>query len=120
VSRYLERESRTELLAYEQVRNPLNIVNIPSNAVRLPEPVQGTATVVDRYRRPQAVVLHPSDFERLVQDGKLADSLGRPDPLPPPTALARKAHLHVDTPGAEAPALEDGDALEALLAQPQT
>jgi hypothetical protein len=99
--------------------SPLNIMNIPSNSVRVPEPVMGTATVVNRYRHPQAVVLHPDDFERLVQDSVLADSLGHPDPFPPPTALARKAHLQLETPGSEAPLLEDGDALEALLAQIQ-
>jgi hypothetical protein len=100
--------------------SPLNIMNIPSNSVRVPEPEVGTATVINRYRHPQAVVLHPNDFERLVQDSMLADSLGHPDPFPPPTSLARKAHLHLETPGFEAPRLEDGDALEALLAQAQT
>lgn len=101
------------------VASSLNIMHIPSNAVRVPEPVMGTATVVNRYRHPQAVVLHPDDFERLVQDSMLADRLGHPDPFPPPTPLARKAHLHLESPGAEAPLLEDGDALEALLAQAQ-
>jgi hypothetical protein len=65
----------------------LNITNIPSNSVRVPEPVAGTAS--------------------------------HPDPFPPPTPLVRKVHLQLETPGSEAPLLEDGDALEALLAQTQ-
>jgi hypothetical protein len=44
-------------------------------------------------------------------------SLRNVDAFLPATPLARKAHLLLETPGAEAPVLEDGDALEALLAQ---
>ncbi|HEY7961585.1 MAG TPA: hypothetical protein VID29_06670 [Solirubrobacteraceae bacterium] len=95
----------------------LHRIEIESGSVRVPEPVAGTATVVRRYRRPQAVILHPEDFQRLTQDSDLIGRLGRPTPLAPATPLARKAHLLVETPGAEAPLLEDGEALEALLAQ---
>jgi len=95
----------------------LHTVEIPSGSVRVPEPVAGTATVVRRYRRPQAVILHPEDFERLIGDSELVGQLGRPQPPAPATPLARKAHLLLETPGAEAPLLEDGDALEALLTQ---
>jgi hypothetical protein len=97
----------------------LRTIEIQSGSVRVPEPVAGTATVVRRYQQPAAVILHPEDYERLVQDSKLIDDIGLPEPFPPATPLARKAHLLLETPGAEAPPLEDGDALEALLAQAQ-
>lgn len=98
----------------------LHTVEIQSGSVRVPEPVAGTATVVRRYHRPQAVILHPEDYERLTRDSELIDRLGRPQPLTPPSPLARKAHLLLETPGAEAPLLEDGEALEALLGHAQT
>jgi hypothetical protein len=97
----------------------IHTVEIESGSVRVPEPVAGTATVVRRYRRPQAVILHPADYERLLQDSEIVGRLGRAQPLTPATPLARKAHLLAETPGAEAPLLEDGEALEALLAQAQ-
>lgn len=99
------------------VEAPLHTIEIQSGSVRVPEPVAGTATVVRRYKQPQAVILHPRDFERLSQDARLVDEIGLSEPFPPFTPLARKVHLLLETPGAEAPLLEDGETLEALLAQ---
>jgi hypothetical protein len=89
---------------------------IPANTVRVPDPEPGTATVVHRYRENRAVVLHPADYARLVEDSRLITDLGRLDPLPPPTPLEREVITRLETPGAEGPILEDYDALTAWLA----
>jgi len=100
-------------MSYEQV---LRESAVPANTVRVPDPEPGTATVVRRYREDRAVVLHPNDYARLVEDSRLLSSLGRLDPLPPPTPLERKVHALETTPGAEGPILEDYDALTTWLA----
>jgi hypothetical protein len=89
---------------------------VSANTVRVPDPEPGAATVVRRYSEARAVVLHPDDYARLVEDSRLISSLGRLDPLPPPTPLERKVMAEVETPGAEGPVLEDYDALTTWLA----
>jgi hypothetical protein len=37
--------------------------DIPSNDVRLPEPIVGTALRITRYGQVRAVIVHPADFE---------------------------------------------------------
>jgi len=89
---------------------------VPANTVRVPHPEPGTATIVRHYGEDRAIVLHPDDYARLVEDSQLMRSLGRLDPLPPPTPLERKVHALETTPGAEGPILEDYDALTEWLA----
>lgn len=89
---------------------------IPANSVRVPEPEPGTATMVHRYQQDRAVVLHPDDYGRLIKDSRLVAFLGQVEPMPPATPVERKTHALVSTPGAEAPVLEDFDALTAWLA----
>lgn len=90
---------------------------IPANDVRVPAPAPGIATIVRRYQENRAVVLHPDDYARLVDDSRLVAFLGQVEPLPPATPLERKAHALATTPGADAPILEGFDALTAWLAQ---
>ncbi len=92
---------------------------VPANTVRVPDPDPGTATVVRRYRKNRAVVLHPDDYARLVEDSRLVGLLGARDVLPVATALESRVVANVETPGAEAPILEDYHALAAWLAQGQ-
>lgn len=89
---------------------------IPANTVRVPGPEAGTATVVRRYREDRAVVLHPDDYARLIEDSRLVAFLGQVEPLPLATPLERKAHARATTPGAEAQVLEDFDGLTDWLA----
>lgn len=39
--------------------------DLPSNDIRLPEPVEGTAVRVSRYGEVKAVIVHPGDFEMI-------------------------------------------------------
>lgn len=89
---------------------------VAANTVRVPDPEPGTATVVKRYNERRAVVLHPEDYDRLIEDGQVVATLGRLDPLPPMAPYERQAHVMETTPGAETPILEDYDRLSAWLA----
>lgn len=83
------------------------------DAVRIPEPEPGVATAVRRYREERAVILHPSDFRRLVDLERLATQLSAFTPIEPSPAAAR-AHIESDTP--EAP-ITDPDKLDDLFGE---
>ncbi len=52
----------------------METVVVPSDRVRFPELRPGTATVVHRYDKERAFVLHPADFHRLAALDELAAS----------------------------------------------
>lgn len=82
-----------------------------ASTARVPAVTPGTAIVFTRYEEEKAVVLHPADFQRLVElDEALADiSVGG---QPEVSELVRKAHQLEDEPGAP---IEDAAKIEALL-----
>jgi hypothetical protein len=71
---------------------------IPGDQVRVPDPQRGVATVVSRYRRERAVLLHPDDFHRLDALDALVADVSATDPLALGDAAAA-AHRDEDTPG---------------------
>lgn len=89
----------------------MQTVTIPSGRVRLPEVTAGVATVVRRYDKERAYVLHPDDFRRLAALEELAAAaLATPRIHLSDAALA--AHRDEDTAG---PTITDPAALHALL-----
>jgi hypothetical protein len=71
---------------------------IPGDQVRVPDPVPGVATVVSRYRRERAVLLHPDDFHRLDALDALVTAAAATEPLAL-TDEAIAAHREEDAPG---------------------
>jgi hypothetical protein len=71
---------------------------IPSDQVRVPDPQRGVATVVSRYRRERAVLLHPDDFHRLDALDALVTDVSASEPAVLSEAAA-EAHSDEDTPG---------------------
>jgi hypothetical protein len=43
----------------------LNVRIVAGDRVRIPDQKPGTATVISRYRKERAVLIHPDDFHRL-------------------------------------------------------
>jgi PHD/YefM family antitoxin component YafN of YafNO toxin-antitoxin module len=82
-----------------------------ASTARVPPVEAGTAVIVTRYGRENAVVLSPADFHRLaaLDEALEAIAAGERAGL---SELARKAHRIEDEPGA---ALEDPVALARLL-----
>lgn len=87
-------------------------IDVPGDRVRLPEAAEGTATVVRRYAKERAVVLHPNDFHRLSElDAFIAAAAALP--ALPLSDLAIRLHGEAETPSAS---VTDPVALRALLA----
>jgi hypothetical protein len=71
---------------------------VSGNAVRIPDPEPGEVTVISRYGRERAMLIHPTDFHRLQDlDRLLGVVSGLDSAVPSPDALA--AHREEDTPG---------------------
>lgn len=71
---------------------------VSGNAVRIPEPEPGEVTVISRYGRERAMLIHPTDFHRLQDLDWLLGTVSELDStVPSPDALA--AHREEDTPG---------------------
>lgn len=62
------------------------------------------------------MVLHPDDYDRLIEDGRVVVWLGQLEPLAPIEPFERQAHVMETTPGAEAPIITDYDELTEWLA----
>jgi hypothetical protein len=54
---------------------------ISGNEVRVPDPVPGEATVISRYGKERAIVIHPSDFHRLTELEQLLGTAAALDPI---------------------------------------
>jgi PHD/YefM family antitoxin component YafN of YafNO toxin-antitoxin module len=66
--------------------------------VRVPDPVPGEATVISRYGKERAIVIHPSDFNRLNQIEELLTAAATLEPI----ALSEdaiRAHAEEAAPG---------------------
>lgn len=77
---------------------PLTARKISGNEVRVPDPKPGEATVISRYGKERAIVLHPADFTRLNELEELLTVAAALKPI----ALsdeAIKAHAEEGAPG---------------------
>lgn len=77
---------------------PLAARKVSGNEVRVPDPVPGEATVISRYGKERAIVLHPSDFNRLNALEQLVAEAATLEPI----ALSEeaiRAHVEEGTPG---------------------
>ena len=72
---------------------------VSGNEVRIPDPQAGEVTVISRYGKERAMLIHPDDFHRLDElDRMLAEAAELPSLEPTHEAL--RAHLEEGTPGA--------------------
>lgn len=71
---------------------------VSGNEVRVPDPQAGEVTVISRYGKERAMLVHPDDFHRLDELDRMLVEAGELVPLEPsPEAL--RAHLGEGTPG---------------------
>lgn len=71
---------------------------VSGNEVRIPDPQPGEVTVISRYGRDRAMLIHPTDFGRLNELDQLLVEVSRIEPLSL-SADAIRAHREEDTPG---------------------
>ena len=77
---------------------PLTARNVNGNEVRVPDPVPGEATVISRYGKERAIVLHPADFNRLSELEQLVTEAVTLEPIEL-SEEAIRAHVEEGTPG---------------------
>jgi hypothetical protein len=77
---------------------PFTARKISGNQVRVPDPRPGEATVISRYGKERAIVIHPSDFDRLNQLDELLAAVAALEPITL-TWEAVRAHAEEGTPG---------------------
>jgi len=77
---------------------PLIARNVSGNEVRVPDPVPGEATVISRYGKERAIVLHPADFNRLNELERLVVEAATLEPIEL-SEEAIRAHAEEGTPG---------------------
>jgi hypothetical protein len=70
---------------------------VSGNAVRIPEPEPGEVTVISRYGKERAMLVHPADFHRLQDLDRLLGTVSQLDPNAP-SLDALAAHREEDTP----------------------
>jgi hypothetical protein len=71
---------------------------IGGNEVRVPDPEPGEVTVISRYGKERAMLIHPTDFHRLNDFDQLLLEVSRLEPITlSPDAI--RAHREEDTPG---------------------
>lgn len=83
-----------------------------SESVRIPEPREGVATHVNRYKETKAVILHPSDFARFATIESILGDVSMPDKFPFSDA-AKAAHIDSVTPSGDP--VTDPDELHRLF-----
>lgn len=76
----------------------VRVRRIKSNQARVPRTDPGQATVIERYGKERAIVLHPEDFHRLLELEQLAQDAARLKPLTL-SEEAIRAHREEDAPG---------------------
>ncbi len=77
---------------------PFTARKISGNEVRVPDPKPGEATVISRYGKERAIVIHPSDFDRLSDIERLLADAAALEPLVL-SEEAKRAHSDEGTPG---------------------
>ena len=71
---------------------------IKSNEARVPRPDPGEATIIERYGKERAIVLHPEDFHRLLELDRVAEDAARLEPMKL-SQEAIRAHREEGAPG---------------------
>lgn len=71
---------------------------LSGNQVRVPDPQAGEVTVISRYGKERAMLIHPEDFRRLEELDRLVAEAGRLSPGEP-SEEALRAHREEGTPG---------------------
>ena len=71
---------------------------VSGNEVRVPDPQAGEVTVIARYGRERAMLIHPDDFHRLDGLDRMLTEAADLAPLEP-SSEALNAHLEEGTPG---------------------
>jgi PHD/YefM family antitoxin component YafN of YafNO toxin-antitoxin module len=79
-------------------RVPLTTKSVSGNEVRIPDPEAGKATVISRYGKERAMLIHPADFNRLTELERLLEDAAKLEPMAFGTEAVR-AHIEEDTPG---------------------
>ena len=71
---------------------------ISGNEARVPRAKPGEATIVERYGKERAIVLHPEDYHRLCELERLVDEAVQLEPVRL-SEEAIRAHREEGTPG---------------------
>jgi len=71
---------------------------ISGNEVRIPDPEQGEVTVISRYGKERAMLIHPTDFHRLNDFDRLFAEVSSLEPIAL-SADAIRAHREEEQPG---------------------
>jgi hypothetical protein len=71
---------------------------VSGNEVRIPDPRPGEVTVISRYGKDRAMLVHPTDFGRLNDLDQLLVEVSQIEPMAL-SADAIRAHREEDTPG---------------------
>jgi hypothetical protein len=71
---------------------------VSGNEVRIPDPQPGEVTVISRYGKDRAMLVHPTDFGRLNDLDQLLVEVSRIEPITLSEDTIR-AHREEDTPG---------------------
>jgi hypothetical protein len=71
---------------------------VGGNDVRIPDPEPGEVTVISRYGRERAMLIHPTDFHRLDDLDQLLSTVSQLEPFAPSPDAVR-AHHEENTPG---------------------
>jgi hypothetical protein len=76
----------------------LRVKVIRGNEVRIPDPKLGEVAVISRYGKQRAMLVHPTDFDRLEHLDQLLTEVALLEPIViSPEAI--RAHRDEDTPG---------------------
>lgn len=76
----------------------LTTKRVSGNEVRIPDPEAGEVTVVSRYGKERAMLIHPADFHRLNELDRFLEEASRLAPIAR-SAEAVRAHVEEGTPG---------------------
>jgi hypothetical protein len=71
---------------------------VGGNEVRIPNPQPGEVTVISRYGKDRAVLVHPVDFDRLKGLDQILVDVSQVEPITLSEDAVR-AHREEDTPG---------------------
>ncbi len=71
---------------------------LSGNEVRVPDPKVGEVTVISRYGKERAMLIHPDDFHRLDELDRMLAEVSDLAPLPP-SREALRAHIEEGTAG---------------------